>query len=280
MLAHRCRLLCAFAVAASLSVSHGPAIASEGPHDVIRLCIATQPHPPYTDPNVETPIQARIRLAASSQGFGVEFIPLPWLRCIHEVHKDVLDGAVGLGDRIAGEQGMRYPLKDGVLDRRRVLGDVRFVFFRRVGDVVDWDGQRYHNLQGPVLTIGLVGEMKLDLAATGVAIEGTARGPVELASMLLAGRGNLAADSEARVLEVMAKPEFAGRLEMLAKPLGERVSMLVIAPHLYEQYPQRIEGVWDEYARLREEQENPESFKGAPSVRVHKPEPEVGHDKQ
>lgn len=280
MLAHHRRLFRALAVAACLSISHGPASAAEGPHDVIRLCIATQPHPPYTDPKVETPIQARIRQAAGRQGFGVEFIPLPWLRCIHEVRKDMLDGVVGLGDRIAGEQGMRYPLKDGVLDRRRILGDVRFVFFRRVGELVDWDGQRYHNLQGPVLTIGLVGEIKLDLAATGVAIEDTARGPVELASMLLAGRGNLAVDSEARVLDVMAKPEFAGRLETLEKPLGGRVSLLAIAPHLYDQYPQRIEALWDEYARLREEQENPEPFAGAPSARVNKPESEVDHDKQ
>lgn len=253
----------ALAVAACLSFGLGIATAGEGPHAVIRLCIATQPHPPYTDPKVETPIQARIRQAASSQGFGVEFIPLPWLRCIHEVRKDVLDGAVGIGDRIAVEQELLFPLKDGVLDRRRTLGDVRFVFFRRAGEAVDWDGQRYHHLQGPVLTIGLVGEIKLDLAASGVAFDDSARGPIELASMLLAGRGNLAVDSEARVREVMALPEFAGRLEILAKPLGGRVSLLVIAPHLYAQYPQRIEALWDEYARLREEQERVSS---APSA--------------
>lgn len=221
---------------------------------VLRLCIANQPHPPFSDPQLETPTQQRIRQAAGSQGFTIEFVALPWRRCILEAHKDLMDGAFGPGDRLATEKGLRFPLKDGAVDIRRVLGYTRFVFFRRTGDTVNWDGQRYLHLTGPVLMIGSVGEIRLDLARTGVAIEGTASGPEQLARMLLARRGNLAVDSHARLLEIMASPEFTGRLEMLDTPLGGRASLLTIAPHVYAQFPQRIEALWDEYARLREEQ--------------------------
>lgn len=246
----------ALLLSAGLLLCHSAAAsAGIGPHHVIRLCIATEHYPPYTEPDAETPIQQRIRQAAASQGFGVEFIALPWRRCIYETQHDVMDGVVGLGDRIASEQGIRIPLKDGVVDRRRALGFVRFVFFRRSGDTVDWDGQQFQQLQGPVLCIGQVGELKLELARTGVAIEDTPRGPVELARMLLARRANLAVDSQGRLQELMAMPEFTGRLEMLEKPLGGRVSLLAIAPHLYAQYPQRIEALWDAYARLREAEE-------------------------
>lgn len=244
------------AIGACLAVlGNSPAMAREGPHTVIQLCIASEPHPPFSDPQVETPIQQRIRQAAASQGFGVEFVALPWRRCIYETHKDVMDGAVGLGDRFAAQQGMRFPLKDGAVDMRRALGFTPFVFMRRAGDTVDWDGQRYLNLSGPVLMIGAVGEIKIELARTGAAIEDTARGPEQLVNMLLAGRGNLVADSQGRLLEIMARPEFAGRVEILETPLGGRVSLLTIAPHLYAQFPQRIEALWDEYARLRETQE-------------------------
>lgn len=146
------------------------------------------------------------------------------------------------------------PLRDGKPDRQRALAFVPFVFLRRVGDVVDWDGERYHNLTGPVLMIGLVEQIKYILQQTGVAIEDSARGPYELARMLLAGRGNLAVDSLGRADKILADPEFAGRIEMLEKPLGGSLAMLVIAPPLYEQNPQRIEALWDEYARLRDEQ--------------------------
>lgn len=66
MSAYRRRLCCALALGACLSVFHGTASASQGPHDVVRLCIATEPHPPYTNPKLETTIQQRIRQAAAS----------------------------------------------------------------------------------------------------------------------------------------------------------------------------------------------------------------------
>lgn len=226
-----------------------------GPHDVIRVCIASKPYPPLTHPEVETPIQARIRKAAESQGFAIEFLPLPWRRCVHDVSADVLDGVVGVGDRVAQDQALAFPIKDAQLDRRRILSDVRFRFFRRVGDPVDWDGRHFHGLDGPVLMIGMVGEIRLDLQLTGVVIADSATGPQELARMLLANRGNLAVDSQERIQLVMGDPEFAGRLEMLDIPLGGRSTLLAFAPHLYRQYPQRIEALWDEYARLMEAEE-------------------------
>jgi polar amino acid transport system substrate-binding protein len=221
------------------------------------LCVATEAHPPFTDPQVETPIQQRIRQAAASQGFALEFITLPWRRCVHDVRLDVLDGVVGVSDRFAAEYGLRIAQRDGEVDRRRALGVNRLVLFRRAGDAVSWDGQRYRELSGPVLTIGLVGELNEHLRKTAVAIEGAAAGPRELARMLLAGRGNLAADSLGRVQQLQSMPEFAGHLEILDPPLGQPLALLGIAPHLYAQYPQRIEALWDEYARLREAEEGP-----------------------
>lgn len=252
----RCyRLPRALILGACLLLLSAVSVAGEAPYAVLKLCITGEPHPPFSDPVVETPIQQRIRTAAAIQGYGVQFLILPWLRCVHEALHGRMHGAVGLGADAAAMAGMRLPLKDGKPDPRRALSYMPFVFLRRAGDTVDWDGQQYHNLTGPVLVIGLVEQIKFDLQQTGVAFEDSAHGPYELVRMLLAGRGNLAVDSLGRVNKIITEPEFAGRIEVLAKPLGGSLGMLVIAPHLYEQNPQRIETLWDDYARLREEQE-------------------------
>jgi hypothetical protein len=220
--------------------------------ETLNLCITSEPHPPFSDPRKETPIQQRIRTAAATQGFAVAYHVLPWRRCMQKAHGGQMDGAVGLGAHSALAEGMLQPLQDGEPDKRRALGYMPFVLVRRTGERVDWDGQRLHHLEGPVLIIGLVDQIKYELNQRGIAFRDSARGPFELARMLLAGRGNLALDTQGRVNKVLAQPEFAGRLEVLEKPMGGSLGMLVIAPPRYKRDPQRIEALWDEYARLRE----------------------------
>lgn len=256
-----CRRLHTLVLSACMLVMPSICLAGEASPELLKLCITSAPHPPFSDPKLETPTQLRIRQAAASQRFDVTFMILPWRRCIHEAFNGRMHGAVGLGADAAAMTGMRMPLRDGKPDRQRALGFVPFVFLRRVGDAVDWDGERYHNLTGPVLVIGLVEQIKYMLQQTGVAIEDSAHGPYELARMLLAGRGSLAVDSLGRADKILADPEFAGRIEMLEKPLGGSLAMLVIAPPLYEQNPQRIEALWDEYARLRDADQAKEAEK-------------------
>lgn len=229
--------------------------ADEVPDELLRLCIAPQPYLPYSDPAVETSIQRRIRAAAATQGFAVVFKALPWRRCVYLAGKGETDGVVGMSDRLTIEQGLHFPLRNGVMDPRRTLNYMPFKFFRRKGEAVDWDGRQFHRLQGEVLVLNLAVEITHELERLGTPFNDTARGPHELASMLLAGRGNLAVDAQTRVQALMEQPEFAGRLEMLNKPLGGRWAILAIAPHRYQRQPQRIEALWDEYARLREAEE-------------------------
>jgi hypothetical protein len=246
--------LLALAMAASL---FSPQVVAGNSPEVLKLCITSEPHPPFSDPKVETPIQQRIRVAAANQGFVVEYHVQPWRRCMHEAHGGKMDGAVGLGVHSAIAEGMVQPLRNGEPDRQRALSYMPFVLVRRTGEPVDWDGHKLHHLEGPVLIIGLVDQIKHELNQRGIAFQDSARGPYELARMLLAGRGNLALDTRGRVNKVLENPEFAGRLEMLEKPMGGSMGMLVIAPHLYAQNPKRIEALWDDYARLRDEQDDP-----------------------
>lgn len=218
----------------------------------LTVCISDEAFPPFTSPHQEGESQQRIRLAVERQGWQVEFLAMPWRRCLAGVQHDLYDAIAGVAATPEYQAFMAFPRRDGQLDQARALGVTRLVVFRPVGGSAGWNGQRFSRMAKPVLYLSGRATLKALLAHRGTPADDTAKTSTQLALMLLKGRGSLAIDHDYQVAQLAAMPAFQGRLEVLPAPLGEAPVYLAVGWHLYERHRPLIEAVWDELGALQQ----------------------------
>lgn len=215
------------------------------------VCVSDEAFPPFTFPNREGDSQRLIRSAVERQGWQLEFIALPWRRCLAGVEQGLFGAIAGAAATPEYLDFMVFPQCSGQPDPRRALGITRLVVYRPAGDVAAWDGQGFSGLTRPVLYLSGRTTLKVLLEGLGVPAVDTARTSTQLAHMLLRGRGSLAIDHDYQVELLLAEPEFRGRLEVLPVPLGEAPIFLAVGRQLYQRHSRQIEAIWDEIGVLR-----------------------------
>lgn len=217
----------------------------------LSVCVSDEAFPPFTYPHRDGESQARIRLASERQGWQVKFVALPWRRCLSGVQQKTYDAIAGVAVTAEYQGFMAFPQRAGRPDQARALGVTRLVVFRPAGGAALWDGQRFSQLEKPVLYLSGRAAIQALLARTGTPADDTAKTSTQLALMLLKGRGSLAIDHDSQVALLTSMPEFQGRFEVLSTPLGEAPIYLAVGRTLYEQQRQSIEAIWDELGVLQ-----------------------------
>ena len=71
-------------------------------------------------------------------------------------------------------------------------------------------------------------------------------------SKLLAGRGDAAVGVWDEGERLLALPEFAGKIEMLALPVYEQAYFLVVTKAFYAEHGPAVETMWDTIGRLNQ----------------------------
>lgn len=221
----------------------------------LAVCVSDEAFPPFTFPQHDGESQQRIRLATARQGWQVEFVALPWRRCLAGVQQGLYSAVAGATATAEYLSFMVFPQRAGQPDPRRALGVTRLVVFRPVGGSAEWDGQRFSGLTKPVLYLSGRSALRVLLARVRVPAVDTARNSTQLALMLLKGRGDLAIDHDYQVARLLALPEFQGRFEVLPALLGEAPIYLAVGSQLYQRHGHLVEAIWDEIGALQREAE-------------------------
>jgi polar amino acid transport system substrate-binding protein len=233
---------CALA-SATLALQSEPAKAAAPGPSLIRLCFEQSDVRPWRTREGTGLNFSLINAAAISVGVRVEYIPLPWKRCLSELKANTVDGAIGASfkpDRL--EFGV-YPGGKSPDTNKRLYIE-RYVLVRRKFSPVQWNGRAFSNLDGAIGTqLGYsIGDMLQGLKLT--VDDGSTTLP-ELMQKLLAGRLSAAAVlSNELKFWMKQEPALAAKLEVLQTALAEKPYFLMLSHQLVDTAPALAAEVW------------------------------------
>jgi polar amino acid transport system substrate-binding protein len=193
-----------------------------------------------------------LKTAAGMQRLEIEQLGLPWLRCLRDVSKGLVSGAIGASYTDERSMFAVYPsTADGQLDVSRRMQSSSYSLFRVKGLNTGWDGKQFSNLSSRVVAqrgYSVVG----DLTKLGVLVDQTASEPETVFKMLIAGRAQLGALVTEQGDETMAKPEFRKQIEKLSPPLVVKDYYLIFGKRYYEDNHRLVEELWNHVAVVRD----------------------------
>jgi polar amino acid transport system substrate-binding protein len=197
------------------------------------------------------PVQSMVRRIVEKQGGSVEFVLVPWRRCIDGVRHRVYDGALGAGDNPAFRDFLKFPQKNGQTNPRQGLSNVHYVAVRPVDGAAQWDGRQFTGLTTSILFAAGNAATRDHLEKLQVPATDPSGKPVVLMRMLLKKRNELAVLRAGDVDALLEMPEFAGKLERLSPVVYSVDAYLAIQSTVYEANPSYFDAIWDEIGRVR-----------------------------
>ncbi|MDG9924430.1 MULTISPECIES: hypothetical protein [unclassified Pseudomonas] len=227
------------------------------PPDRLRICISDHAYPPLTFPHRDGQAQYLIRRAAGQLGWRVEFVVLPWRRCLKAVTAGEVEGVATVADTPANRVRLAMPLRRGLANPARAVGEVVAVVIKRPDSRADWDGTRFIGLHSPVIHEAGISAFTARLAELGQPGLDSAHTPEQLLRMLLVGRAEMALGLEPRTGELLQTAEFSG-LQRLPQPFLRSSTYLAFNKALYAREKVRLERVWQEIGRIRASAEWPQ----------------------
>lgn len=194
-----------------------------------------------------------IRMAAAKAGVTVQFVTLPWKRCLSEMQEGVMHGVFAASfapDRLA--MGA-YPGGNPPDPALQLYSD-GYVLVRRKNDAVQWDGKNVTGLTGPVgAQVGY--SVANDLRRLGVAVDEGSQTARELLQKLQLGRLGAAALGNSDALNLLGDRaragEFGANLEVLPQPLMQKAYYLMLSNQLVQQAPDLADRLWRQIGAVR-----------------------------
>ncbi len=217
----------------------------------MRLCVDSNDWPPYTFARKEGISQVLVRMAAARHGNQVRFSAVPWRRCEKEVERGRFAGMLGATPTPRSLQHEAFPMKDGAFDESRALNTAEIILLHRAGSIVVWDGNTLRGLQGKVVYVLAYDEIEVRLAELGISGDGSLETNEQNAKAVLSGRTNVMATYRGDAVHLLANPEFAGKLEMIERPLGRYAYYLAFNKRFYQSDPDEVERLWDDIKAMR-----------------------------
>ncbi len=215
------------------------------------VCIADRDYPPLFFLDHDGQAQWLVRKALERQHDMVNFISVPWRRCLEGLRSGQYAAALPVAANPAFLPLYAFPMQHGQVDRSVALQEVVHVAVRRVGSNADWDGSRFANLTMPVVYPSGIVIVRDWLAARGVAADDGTRSDDAALRKLMAGRANLAIIQSALAEQLLAQDEFRGRLEILPTPVLVFSVYLAFNRAFFEAAPAYPQALWKELKRLR-----------------------------
>lgn len=183
-------------------------------------------------------------------GIDLRFVRLPGQRVLAELDAGRVDAALLFSFSPGRESLGAYPMRDGELDVGSRLATLAYVVYRRSGSTLNWTGDRFENLNGPIganLNYSIVEDlrrMKVDVVE--------APSTADNFRMLLAGRIAAVADHAVVADAHIAATGLTG-IEKAPTPLREKPYFLILGRSYVAEYPGRAAAIWDMIAALRDQ---------------------------
>lgn len=172
---------------------------------------------------------------------------LPWKRCLVMLKANQLDGAFSVSFTEDRRNFGAFPGTPPDVNKR--MNYARYFLVRRLGSKADWDGDRFHNIEGKIsFQLGYsVGDM---LRAHKLAVDETSDSLHKVGRKIVAGRVSGAALMDSDMEMLMAGP-LGGQLDVVPTPLSERAYYLMLSERLVREQPQLARKIWDSVEQVR-----------------------------
>jgi polar amino acid transport system substrate-binding protein len=173
---------------------------------------------------------------------------MPWKRCLEQLRANKVDGAFAASFSPERLEVGAYPGGRHV-DRNKRMHIDGYMLVRPKGSKVEWDGNKFLNLDGRVgFQLGYsIGEF---LRAKHVPIDEGSQQADELAQKLVAGRLAAAAFGGADAERVVRGP-LGAKLEMMPTTLVQKEYYLLLSHALVARDPKLAQRVWDSIEEVR-----------------------------
>ena len=229
---------------------------SAGAAEVMRIAYEDRAQPPYyigdgapVDPVAPGASVDLVKMAAAQAGIEVQFLRMPWTRCLTSLQKGEVDAIFNSSykeDRLV--YGL-YPLKGGKPDGARRTTTMSYILYRLKGSPVGWNGSSLTGLNGAV---GAPAGFSIvdDLTKMGVKVEG---GPETGANFrkMIAGRLAAVAAQDVSGDALLASGQFP-QVERVEQPLATKDYFMQVSHQYYAAHHDLAERLWSAIGTLRD----------------------------
>ena len=218
----------------------------------LQVCIIDEPYAPISFPSgVEAPAQRLVKLAAQHTGNTVIFYPAPWKRCLHLVKYGSLDAILGAVNNPTFAATIRFPVVAGNTDPSKSVGNIVFRVYRKVGSVVNWDGEQFHHLTTPVLRGTGIEIVRQKLALLDIP-SNEVKTPMQAISMVALDRATVSIAREIEAQEHLEREKLTTEVEALPIPFDSKPVYLAVSLIKYQQNPGYYEAIWNAIAAINQ----------------------------
>lgn len=190
-----------------------------------------------------------VRLAAKEVGMEVEFVRMPWVRCLKSLQKGEVDITFNSSfkeDRL--EFGV-YPMAGGKPDPARRIATLTYSLYRLKDSPVGFDGKAITGLVGPVAAQSGYSIID-DLRKMGVATE-DAHASITNFRKLASKRVFAVAAQDVNGDSLLASGEFP-TVEKVTPPLVTKDYFVMFSHQFYDERKPLAERFWAKLAEVRE----------------------------
>jgi polar amino acid transport system substrate-binding protein len=182
----------------------------------LRICFEDAANAPWQTKGGQGLDYVLVRMAAKISGIAIQPVNLPWKRCLKSMENGAIDGVASVSYTPGRAAYASYPtLPDGSLDIALRIRNDSYSLYRLRGSDVQWDGQTFSNLRGPVG--GQLGfSVVQDLAQVGVEVDDSNQDSDSLMRLLVLGRFQMVAILTGQGNALMASAPYAGKVEGLS----------------------------------------------------------------
>jgi len=243
------RALLALILACLLPVS---AFAAE----VIRAAYEDKSEPPYyvgdsAEIDAEAPgISVELmRAAAKAAGVEIQFVRMPWVRCLKSLERGEVDAAFNSSFKPERLQFGVYPMAGDKPDPSRRITTLTYSLYRLKGGSVGWDGSHLVGLDGPV---GVQAGYSIveDLARIGVKTEDAADATTNF-TKLVSKRIPAVAVHEVNGDALLSSRNFPS-VEKIEPPLVSKAYYVMFSHQFYDGKRALAETLWAKLAEARD----------------------------
>lgn len=194
----------------------------------------------------------------------IKFVRFPWKRCLAGLGDNSLDGIFNSSYKEDRLENGWYPTTDkthkGKADVSRRLCTMTYSLYALKGTKIDWDGTKFNNFSGKITAV-LGYSIVDDLKKLGVSVE-EAPNSVNNLDKIINKRVEATAlqDVTADNIIKSQKAKYAN-LVKITPPLSNKHYYLMLSKKFVEANPALAQKIWDELAKIREEQLNKLSAK-------------------
>ncbi len=227
-------------------------VAAPAPAAALRLCHPDQGDHPWTLPDRTGLNNRLISQAAAQVGLRVQYLPMPWARCLFKLSGGEVDGAFN-ASFTSERVGMAvFPLKDGQPDPARRLMRSGYTLYQRRGEPRAWNGQTLR-VAGPVGIPNGYTAMAQFLGEQGVHADQSLKYGRELLEALAAGEFAAVALKSGEGAHLLRQhPELGRQLNAIRPELSQRDFFLIFSHGFMRRRSADGERLWQAIAQGRE----------------------------